>query len=69
MKIIVGLGNPGAEYENTYHNLGWIAIDVLADKLGISVRTLSAELKKLRENGKLERIGGNRDGFWRVIRS
>ncbi|MBP5593129.1 MAG: aminoacyl-tRNA hydrolase [Clostridia bacterium] len=35
MKIIVGLGNPGTEYESTYHNLGWIAIDVLADKLGI----------------------------------
>ena len=46
-----------------------ITRDDLADKLGISVRTLSAELKKLRENGKLERIGGNKNGFWRVIRS
>jgi ATP-dependent DNA helicase RecG len=46
-----------------------ISRDDLADKLGISVRTLSAELKKLRENGKLERIGGNKNGFWRVIRS
>jgi aminoacyl-tRNA hydrolase len=25
--IVVGLGNPGAEYDNTYHNAGWLAID------------------------------------------
>ncbi len=35
MKLIVGLGNPGAEYQNSRHNLGFIAIDYLADKLGL----------------------------------
>ena len=37
MFIIVGLGNPGKKYENTRHNAGFIAIDALADKYGISI--------------------------------
>ena len=35
MKIIVGLGNPGNEYSNTRHNVGFMAVDELAKKLGI----------------------------------
>ncbi len=37
MFIIVGLGNPGREYSNTRHNIGFDVIDALADKAGISV--------------------------------
>ena len=37
MHVICGLGNPGKKYENTRHNIGFIAIDRLADKLGVSV--------------------------------
>ena len=35
MKIIAGLGNPGSEYANTKHNVGFMFVDALADKLGI----------------------------------
>ena len=34
MKIIVGLGNPGEKYEKTYHNMGYMAVGLLAEKLG-----------------------------------
>ena len=31
VKVILGLGNPGREYENTRHNVGWMVLDHLAD--------------------------------------
>lgn len=37
MKCIVGLGNPGAKYTNTRHNIGFLAIDALAEKHGIKL--------------------------------
>lgn len=37
MFIIVGLGNPGRDYKNTRHNIGFDVIDTLADMAGISV--------------------------------
>ena len=35
--LIVGLGNPGREYENTRHNAGFMAVDRIADALGVKI--------------------------------
>src|SRR5579864_6715314 len=34
MKLVIGLGNPGAEYERTRHNIGFRVLDRLANKMG-----------------------------------
>lgn len=38
MKLIVGLGNPGKEYENTRHNIGFEIIDLIASKKGVELK-------------------------------
>ena len=37
MKLIVGLGNPGIEYQFTPHNMGFLAVDRIAEEYGVRV--------------------------------
>ena len=50
--MIVGLGNPGRQYEETRHNVGFITMDMLADKYGIKVNKL--KFKSLMGDGRIE---------------
>ncbi len=43
MRLIVGLGNPGVEYAWTPHNLGFLAVDAIAERAGIRVERPEAK--------------------------
>lgn len=51
MYYIVGLGNPGLQYENTRHNVGFLTIDYLAKKYDIKVKKL--KFKSLYGQGEI----------------
>lgn len=51
MKLIVGLGNPGSKYEYTRHNIGFLALDEIAEELNIKVNKI--KFKGLWGQGKI----------------
>lgn len=53
--LIVGLGNPGKQYENTRHNAGFVALDAAADAWGI--RVVRAKFSALTGTGE---VGGSK---------
>ena len=40
-RVLLGIGNPGAEYRDTRHNAGFMVLDLVADRLGLSFTRLA----------------------------
>ncbi|MFZ1061721.1 MAG: aminoacyl-tRNA hydrolase [Candidatus Rokuibacteriota bacterium] len=58
LRLIVGLGNPGAQYEDTRHNAGFWWVEALAQKLGVSLKPES------KFHGRVARWAGKSGEIW-----
>ena len=66
MYIIVGLGNPEEKYLKTFHNMGYIAVGDVADKLGVKFKKKECEAYTAEANIKGEKVVLN--SFWQSIK-
>ena len=51
MKLVIGLGNPGLKYKETKHNIGFIAVDHMAQSLGLTFN--QTKFKSLYAEGRI----------------
>ncbi len=56
MYLIVGLGNPEEKYLKTFHNMGWLAVGDLADKLGVKFKKKECEALVAEANVNGEKV-------------
>lgn len=61
MRLVVGLGNPGREYETTRHNAGFWWLENLAEAQRVSLKTES------RFNGRVGRISAHGQDCWLLL--
>ena len=59
MKLVVGLGNPGAEYKHSPHNMGFAVVDRLAERHGVS-------LDRKRAHSLCARVEIDNQQFWLI---
>jgi len=58
MRLVVGLGNPGKKFDNTYHNIGFMVLDKIADRLSLIAYRLENQFQA--EVTQIGGIGENR---------